>query len=44
LFKNTEKVNRQMQRFKILEEVSGSGPADTVDRTPAIQAGDKQEG
>jgi methyl-accepting chemotaxis protein len=44
LFKNTEKVNRQMQRFKISEEVSGSGPADTVDRTPAIQAGDKQEG
>lgn len=44
LFRNTETVNRQMQRLKISEEVSGSEPADTVNKTPAIQAGDKQEG
>ncbi len=44
LFRNTETVNRQMQRLKISEEVSGSEPAETVNKTPAIQAGDKQEG
>ncbi len=44
LFRNTEKVNRQMQRLKISEEVPGSGPADTVNKTPEMQAGDKQEG
>jgi len=44
LFRNSETVNSQMQRFKISKEVSRSEPSDTADKTPAIQSGDKQEG